>query len=480
MHRAAGPSSASRFPLPAPRCAFRHNRFVIARTAVSLALYSTLTLASASQRIAWSDVAPIRQHLEAHGIRTPAAFSAYIARVSRENAARVRQGDFDHLVFYLLQSTRFTRLRPVEPALSARDFVESLTPRERAEFLDNGRASRALAPPLVRDRARDLLEALESPGGDLRLQYFRVLVRDTLPTQHDRHAALMREYVRVMRFVYLKEFVAQRGTDQVAALYRSRGFATDTAVEAGYLVYLGLGAVKGVDPDRRVHRVLIIGPGLDLAPRTGLREETPPESYQPWAVLDALLALRLATLDDLHLTAADINPRVLAHLQRVHGKAPLLTLETEIETDERVTLSDEYRDYFAGLGNAIGRTEKHPDRQAKALRKRVQVSDAAARAVHSMWLDIVTERLRDTSFDLVIATNIFPYFDDAQLALALSNIASMLAPGGVLLHNEPRPVIGDISSALGMPFERSRHATLAKVRGADAPLFDSVWVHRKK
>jgi hypothetical protein len=50
----------------------------------------------------------------------------------------------------------------------------------------------------------------------------------------------------------------------------------------------------------------------------------------------------------------------------------------------------------------------------------------------------------------------------------------------VLLHNEPRPIIGDLSNALGIPFERSRHATLAKVRGADAPLFDSVWVHRKK
>jgi hypothetical protein len=82
-------------------------------------------------------------------------------------------------------------------------------------------------------------------------------------------------------------------------------------------------------------------------------------------------------------------------------------------------------------------------------------------------------------FDLVIATNILPYFDDAQLVLAASNIAAMLAPGGVFLHNEPRPLLGTVTAALNVPFEQSRHAVIANVRGAPAPLFDSVFLHRK-
>ena len=99
-----------------------------------------------------------------------------------------------------------------------------------------------------------------------------------------------------MRFIYQKEFVAQRARpDAVAALYRTRGLSTDTAVEAGYVVYNGLGIVQALDPERRIRRVLIVGPGLDLAPRTGLLEAGPPESYQPWAVIDALLALGLVT-----------------------------------------------------------------------------------------------------------------------------------------------------------------------------------------
>jgi hypothetical protein len=441
-----------------------------------------VALAASPQRIGWTDVAPLRAHLETRGIGTADGFAAYVDRVARENAARVREGDLDHLVFYLLQSRRFTSRLPVEPALSAREFVEGLDPRARAEFLEHGRGARAEVPPLVRERASDLVKALDSGSGDPRLEYFRQLARQALPPEHDRHAALLREYIRVMRFVYLKEFVAARGTEQVAGLYRSRGLATDTAVEAGYLVYLGLGAVSALEPGRRIRRVLVVGPGLDLAPRTGLREETPPESYQPWTVLDALLALRLASLDDLEIVGADINPRVVSHLQRARMGTPVLWLETEIETDERVTLTDEYREYFAGLGNALGRIDVKatPAEPARSLRKVVRVSERAAGAVRAESLDIVTERIPAAAFDLVIATNIFPYFDDTQLALALTNIASMLVPGGVLLHNEPRPIMGDLSNALGIPFERSRHATLAKVRGADAPLFDSVWVHRKK
>jgi hypothetical protein len=55
----------------------------------------------------------------------------------------------------------------------------------------------------------------------------------------------------------------------------------------------------------------------------------------------------------------------------------------------------------------------------------------------------------------------------------------MLARGGVFLHNEPRPVMGDVTAAVGLPFEQSRQAIIATVRGAAAPLGDSVWLHRK-
>ena len=103
----------------------------------------------------------------------------------------------------------------------------------------------------------------------------------------------------------------------------------------------------------------------------------------------------------------------------------------------------------------------------------------SAQVLTAETLNIVTDRLRGPAFDLVIATNVLPYFDDLELALAMSNIAAMMVPGGVLLHNEGRPILGDITTAVGLPFEQSRHVTIATVRGATAPLADSVFLHRK-
>jgi len=309
-------------------------------------------------------------------------------------------------------------------------------------------------------------------------------VQSAFPDRGTRLDELLGEYQRVMQFVYDKEFVAQRSAqaDQaVADLYRTRGLSTDTAVEAGYVVYLGLGVMKSLSPDRPVRRVLIVGPGLDLAPRTGLLEEGPPESYQPWAVIDALLALGLSRADDLEVIGADINPRVVGHLNRSRAAPPALTLTTGIGEDEGVRFSADYRDYFTGLGRAIAAAPAvaAADTSGGRLRKAVRVRPDVARTLSAIELDIVTEHLDDRPFDLVVATNILPYFDDRQLMLAMSNIAAMLAPNGVFLHNESRPLLREITAALGFPLEQSRHATIATVRGAAAPLGDSVYLHRR-
>jgi hypothetical protein len=316
------------------------------------------------------------------------------------------------------------------------------------------------------------------------MEYFAALSRASFPSSVGRVGALRREYLRTMRFVYEKEFVAQRSADAanaVTALYRARGLSTDTEVEAGYVVFNGLGVVKALDAGRRIRRVLIVGPGMDLAPRTGLLEAAPPESYQPWAVIDALLSLGLSDAGDLEVVGADINPRVVDHLRESVEHPPTLTLITGIEENEALTFSPEYREYFSNLGSTIGAAGRPVRGSAGTsghLRKTVRVRQDVARALRAQSLDIVTERLEAPPFDLVIATNVLPYFDDRQLALAMCNVAAMLAPGGFFLHNEPRPSLGAITDGLGLRFEQSRHVLIASVREA-APLADSVWLHRK-
>ena len=283
-----------------------------------------------------------------------------------------------------------------------------------------------------------------------------------------------------MRFVYEKEFVAQRSArpaDAVAALYRSRGLSTDTAVEAGFLVYQGLGVLGSLDPARRVRRVLIVGPGLDLAPRTAMQEAGPPQSYQPWAVIDALLALGLSRADDLEVVAADINLRVVDHIGRARRHAPVLMLASEIHDSDTVRLSVEYREYFSRLGGAIG--DATVDDGEGQLRKKVRVRPEVASRLRAVQLDIALERLPEAPFDVIVATNILPYMEDVELMLAVSNVAAMLARDGAFLHNEARPLLGELTSVLGLPLAQSRHAIIATVKGAPAPLADSVWLHRK-
>ena len=50
-------------------------------------------------------------------------------------------------------------------------------------------------------------------------------------------------------------------------------------------------------------------------------------------------------------------------------------------------------------------------------------------------VDIVVQRLGDRRFDLIIATNVFIYYELLDQALASANVEAMLKPGGFLLSN---------------------------------------------
>jgi Nodulation protein S (NodS) len=458
---------------------------ILSARLLAVTLFGSLLIAAqdgtAPRRVSWDALAPVHARLQVAGLSS-SAFSAFLERIHTTNLQRVAEGDLDHLIFYLLQSTKLSGAQS-EPALSAKELVEGLPEAERRTFLAKGELDLGRVPGNVRSRVAALLRAVDNPTSDQRLVYFRDLVATSFPDVRQRQDGVLREYLRAMRFLYEKEFVAQRSSQPagaIADLYRTRGLSTDTAIEAGYLVYQGLGVVRSLHSDTRVRRVLIIGPGLDLAPRTGFLESGPPESYQPWAVIDALLGLGAARADSLVVVAGDINPRVVAHLQQAARTPPVLALVSGIADSQTVSLTADYREYFAGLGGSIGSDRAAVTVNRGHLQKTVKVRAGLGRILRAETLDIVTERLTGDPFDLIVATNVLPYFDDVQLTLALANVSSMLAPGGTFLHNESRPLLRDVAAALGLPVEQSRHAVIANVRGAPAPLFDSVWVHRRK
>ena len=131
-------------------------------------------------RITWDDVAPLAPRFEAWRLNA-SGFPSYIERIHQQNRQRVREGDLDHLVFYLLQSTRFTTLPAIEPAVSARTLVESLDPPQRSEFLNTAKLDAARVPAAVRSRIAAFERALDKPGEDARLRYFRELLAEAVP-----------------------------------------------------------------------------------------------------------------------------------------------------------------------------------------------------------------------------------------------------------------------------------------------------------
>jgi hypothetical protein len=227
--------------------------------------------------------------------------------------------------------------------------------------------------------------------------------------------------------------------------------------------------------------VLVVGPGLDLAPRTGLIEAGPPETYQPYAVVESLLSLGLSRLEDLVVVGGDVNRRVVDRLESAGKRAVSLTLVTGVGDGKGIALQQDYRDYFNGFGKAIAEvvpTPVLPSRYGGHLGKTLRVRPGVARVVSGVRLDIATDRMDEGAFDLVVATNVLPYLDDTLLSLAIANISAMLAPGGVFLHNESRSVLGELTGELNLPLQQARTGVIATVQGAP-PLADAVVIHEK-
>lgn len=418
--------------------------------------------------------------LAEHGLDEHTA-TARLASIRRRNQERVHEGDRDHLVQYVLQGTTFTTSRPIEPALSARTLVEGLSASEHAAFLKGVSVADRVIPPSARARIDAFVAAVTDSSRLSGLEGVRPLLGSlSATTDEGLKRVLNEEYLRVMRFIYEKEFVAARSATAVAdtsRLNQTRGLSTDASVEAGYAVYLALATLRTLEPQRTIRRVLIVGPGLDVAPRTGFSAAVPEQSYQPFAVMDALVGQGLSSIETLSMHAIDINPRVVAWLNDIRGARLRLRMTTSVVETGGVHFADDFKRYFNALGNAVGETGPPESPAAGRLAKTLDIPSGVTQGIVAAPLDVVVDRLAER-FDLVVVTNVFPYLSDEELLLAVTNIASMLTPGGVLIHNEPRPLAARAALALGLVPLHARSTVIASVDGATTPLYDAIWMHR--
>jgi len=367
---------------------------------------------------------------------------------------RLEQGDEDTVVNWMLFGTSFTS-RP-RAVLGA---VESGAAADRDLVLRR-------TIDLISARLDDLLTALAAPGNDERRLFARALLQRRglrFATVANRDAARKYLLAAVIRVANEQDQIDQElgdtsGGDPIAEfvqrsrLFRTRGLSLDTSLMTNYSVEQALTAMKarGLLKPGAMRRVAIVGPGLDFADKDVGFDIYPQQTLQPFAVLESLKRLGLApSPGDPEIVLLDISPRVIDHVTQARARAAKnIGYTLNLPLPASTPWLPQARTYWQTFGDQIGAPVQAPASKAIGDVARLRAVRARPTAVQRMSVlnvNIVTERLDAEAFDLVIATNVFIYYDLLEQALAMSNVEAMLKPGAFLLANFSAPNLTSVT-----------------------------------
>lgn len=375
----------------------------------------------------------------------------WVARRDAEIRSRVAQGDEDSLVNFLMFGTSFTR----RPRITLKDLAEI----GEKHLLSSGRQSPESAAFVrtIETRADDLIEAMNKPDKNERLLFARQLMTSKsfdIGTSEGRERVkryLISSLARVLNehSGYAKVLESARLLGDPSAefaerskLYATRGLSSDTSLLPNFALERSLASLRaqGVLTAASVRRIGIIGPGLDFTDKQDGYDFYPQQTIQPFAVIDSLLRLGLSGTQ-LKITTLDLSPRVNDHLRRAIANARRsIGYTIQLPRDQQAGWKPEVVAYWEKFGDRIGAPATPVTAPAGLgdLRIRaIRVKPAFVAMITPEDVDIVLQHVENggQGFDLLIATNIFVYYDVFEQSLALANVEKMLRPGGILLSN---------------------------------------------
>ena len=370
--------------------------------------------------------------------------SAWPGWVSRHDSTirrRLELGDEDSVVNFLLFGTTFTK-------------VVRATERDLAQLAGQPGG----APGLIIRRIEDFIAGIESPGTSERLQFARQIVErkgidPTTPagkTEIRRYLneSLMRISTEIASFSERRLNDPSVKLDERLTRFRDRGLSSDTSIFVDFAIEQTLQAIKAerLLGAGSIRRVAIVGPGLDFTDKHEGHDFYPPQTIQPFAVIDSLIRLGLADADQVRMTTFDLSPRINHHLEAARqgaraGGAYVLELPRTMDppwTPSLVAYWERLGDRIGVAGEAVKAVAVPPSAGRVEVRA-VRVRPAVVMSIVPQDLNIVLQRLEplpaDERFDLIIATNILAYYDVFEQSLALVNVAKMMRPGGMFLTN---------------------------------------------
>jgi hypothetical protein len=311
----------------------------------------------------------------------------------------------------------------------------------------------SLVNAFAENRAKDLIAALADPNAPEGIAEMRRFVEKkgfSLKTPQER--AKLKNYLLEnlarLRDEFLK-YRAQTKDEKRFQLFQDRGISLDTNLWPDYALDLQFRNMveKRLLKPGSVRRIAIVGPGLDFANKEAGNDFYPPQTIQPFAVLDSLFRLGVADPTTVELYTLDISQEVNAHIQRAKQKAiqgRSYTVQLPWNTERPI--SDEYRAsfiaYWQALGGKIGEPVTPipvPSAAAATKTRALKIRPEIVRKLTALDMNVVYQRLdlsSEQAFDLVIGTNIFVYYGEFEQLLARANLAAMLKPGGYLLSND--------------------------------------------
>jgi hypothetical protein len=379
-------------------------------------------------------------------------WAGWVARRDGEIRARLVQGDEDSLVNFLLFGTSFTR----KPRITLDDLGQIAA---KHSFSADQSAETNAFVRAIQARADDLIRAIGAPANNERLLFARRLLerkgyeinseqgrkraRDYLISSLARMLNEHASYGRVLESAKLlgdpsEEFVER------SKLYATRGLSSDTSLLPNFAIERALSSLKaqGALAAGGIHRVGIIGPGLDFTDKQDGYDFYPEQTIQPFAIIDSLARLGLARPGELRVTTFDLSARVNDHLRRAAANARRgIAYTIQLPRDAQGQWKPEAIDYWTRFGDRIGAPARPvviPAGLSDLRIRAVSVRPAIVSLITAEDTNIVLQRPElsaDQRFDLIIATNILVYYEVFEQSLALANVERMLRPGGLLLSN---------------------------------------------
>jgi hypothetical protein len=365
--------------------------------------------------------------LKACKVPLPAArggWSQWIEAQNREIRARLAVGELDSLVNFVLFGVSFTG-----------------QPRADSEQINSR---------LVRMRIAALIARLGTPGDHERLIWVRQMLANEghdlrTPVERERAAQFIEQNVSrylAERQRYRRLLDVAPANDPVAGeLYKNRGLSLDTNFRPNYAIEESLAELMRRGALRSVRRAAIIGPGLDFTDKDSGFDFYPLQTLQPFALVDSLMRLGLSRIPDLRVTVFDISRQTLDHLSRAIRPARPYTIQLAL--DRTRPWNPEVLAYWKRFGDHVGSPVKPlsaPPQLRNVESGAIRVRPEVVAALDPQPLNIVLQHLNlspDQRFDLIVATNVFVYYDRLQHVLSMVNLASMLVPGGIFLSNSP-------------------------------------------